>query len=134
MQVVCNLLPIVLCHHSPRQISLTFGQDPLYSDGDLFSIYAALPSTNHGSHHSYPHHPSHSSFQLIFAAVQAEPPGSHIIGSFTTVSSITSACQKAPAQPCSSYHFRDKVWNMVESKTMEILSVKNTRQIATMSR
>src|SRR5882724_10285369 len=25
----------VLCHHSPRWISLTSGQDPLYSDGNL---------------------------------------------------------------------------------------------------
>src|SRR5882724_8721098 len=31
----------VLCHHSPRQIFLTFGQDPLYSRWQPWSIYAA---------------------------------------------------------------------------------------------
>jgi len=30
--------------------------------------------------------------------------------------------KNAPAQPHSSYHFRNKVWNVVENETMEILS------------
>jgi len=38
-------------------------------------------------------------FQLIFASIQAKPPVSHIISSFSTVSSITYAHQKVLAWP-----------------------------------
>jgi len=48
----------VLCHHSPRWISLTFGQRSIIF-GWWPPIYVAPPSTNHGNHHSCPHHPSH---------------------------------------------------------------------------
>src|SRR5882724_1024390 len=50
---------VVLCHHSPRWIFLTFRQVPLYSRCQPQSIYAALPSVNPGNQHSRPHHSFH---------------------------------------------------------------------------
>ena len=68
-------------------------------------------------------HPIHLCFQLIFASIQPKPPASHIISSFATGTSITSACQEAWPDPRLPYHFGEKLWNVVESETMEILSV-----------
>jgi len=113
----------VLCHKSPRWISLAYGQYPLYSDGDLFlymqhhllwitaiiTLFLITP-------------PIHLYFWLIFASIWAEPPMGHIISSFTILSSITSAHQKTPAQSCGSYHLRDKVWDAVEARHLEIVS------------
>jgi len=53
--------PMYCCHHSPRQISLTFRQDPIYLDGDPF-ISVLLLSTNHANHHFRPRHSSHPPF------------------------------------------------------------------------
>src|SRR5882724_4279200 len=82
------------------------------------SIYVAPPSMNHADHHSHPCHSSHPPFcfWLLFTSVLAEPPANHIIGSFTTTSSITSVHQKGPAQPHSSYHFGKRPWNVVEKR------------------
>src|SRR5882724_7758221 len=54
----CTLLKhahAVLCHHSPRWISLAFGQHPLYSDGDPY--ICATTCSNHAIHHFIPDTP-----------------------------------------------------------------------------
>jgi len=61
-------------------------------------------------------------FQSIFASVQAEPPTSHFIGSFTLAPSITSACQGPWPNTAVPIISETKQWNVVESETMEILS------------
>src|SRR5882724_2633012 len=76
---------IVLCHHSPRQIFLTFKQDPLYSRWQPLSIYAAPPSVNPVNLHSWSHHSSHPLyFWPTFASFQAEPLVGHILSSSTS--------------------------------------------------
>src|SRR5882724_11230056 len=50
---------VVLCHHSPRQIFLTVGQDSLYSRCRPLSIYVAPPSVNSGILHFGPRHSFH---------------------------------------------------------------------------
>jgi len=50
----------VLCHHSPRWISLAFGQHPLYSVGNLISVLTALYKPCYSSLH--PDTPSHPPF------------------------------------------------------------------------
>ena len=88
----------VLCHHSPRQISLTFRQDPLYLVGDL-CLYMQHPFNKPWQSWlpSSSLFPSTFYFLPIFASIWAEPSASHIISSFTTASSIMSVCQKATA-------------------------------------
>jgi len=101
----------VLCHHSHRQISLTSDKIITFEcDLFLFLYMLAPPSMNHNKSSL----PSSSPlwftlyFQLIFASIQAKPPVSHIISSFSTVSSIHICTSKGPGLTCSSYHFRDR--------------------------
>src|SRR5882724_9606538 len=54
-----DLCLIVLCHHSPRQIFLTFRQDPLYSRCRPLPIYVASPLANSGNLRFRPHHSFH---------------------------------------------------------------------------
>src|SRR5882724_997343 len=58
----------VLCHHSPRQIFLTFRQDSLYLRCRPLPIYAAPPSANSGILCFGPRHSFHplTSSQICF--------------------------------------------------------------------
>jgi len=112
----------VLCHHSPRWISLTVRQDPLYSDGDL-SLYMQHAFYNHANHHSHPHHFFHPPFTSSQYLLLSKP--SHLQATSSAHSQqphLSHLCIKGPTQPHSSYHFGEKPWNVVESETMEILS------------
>ena len=114
---------VVLCHHSPRWIFLAFGQDPLYSRWRTLSIYAAPPSANPSNQHSGPCHSSHPLyFWLTFASVQAKPLAGHILSSSTSALIYHICTSKGVARPCSSYHFWEKLWNVIETETMEILN------------
>jgi len=63
-------------------------------------IYVILPSMNHAIHHFCPWHSSHPPFASSwhFLTPKLSHP-SHIIGSFVTGTSITSACQEAWHNP-----------------------------------
>src|SRR5882724_4472957 len=68
----------VLCHHSPRQIFLTFRQDSLYSRCRPLPIYVAPPLVNSGILCFGPRHSFHplTSGQICFHLSQATH-GSH---------------------------------------------------------
>src|SRR5882724_7739172 len=88
----------VLCHHSSRRISLTFGQHPLYLVGDPYICTTAL-------YRPWSSLPSPTLLTSTFASgrrlLTPEPSHpSHIIGSFVTGRTITSAHQEA--RPCGS--------------------------------
>jgi len=113
---------VVLCHHSPRQIFLTFGQDPLYSRWQPLSIYVAPPSANSGQFilQASSLLPS-TYFQPIL--LPSEPSHSQVTSSAHPHSAlIYHACtSKGVAWPCGSYHFWKKPWNVMENETMETL-------------
>src|SRR5882724_11523282 len=67
----------VLCHHSPRQISLAFGQHPLYSVSDPYICTTALYEPCYSSLPSLTLLTSTFCFQLTFAYAQAKPPKPH---------------------------------------------------------
>src|SRR5882724_5461142 len=66
--------PDVLCHHSPRWISLTFGQHSLYSVGDPYICATALYGPCYSSLPSPTLLTSTFCFQPTFAYTQAKPP------------------------------------------------------------
>jgi|SRR5882724_2864823 len=75
------------------------------------SVYmCGMTFYNPWHHHSHPHH-------CLF-------PSSFTSGQYLLLSKLNHpwATSSAPAQSCSSYHSRDKVWNVVEDEKMEILS------------
>jgi len=104
----------VLCHYSPRQIFLAFRQDPLYSKWRPLSIYIASPSCEPGNQNSWPHHspstllPADFCFCPIRATHGSHPWLIHI-------SPHHHVCHQGPAWPCSSYHFWEKLWNVMEN-------------------
>jgi len=67
-------------------------------------------------------HPILLQLPADICSVSAKPPVSHIIGSFTTASSITSACQRPWPNPEVPIILETEPWKVVESNTMEILS------------
>jgi len=79
---------------------------------------------NHANHHSCPHHSSHPPFTSGWYLLLSEL--SHLwatsLTHLQTASSKTFCASRSSAWPCGSYHFGEKPWNVVESKTMEILS------------
>ena len=114
----------VLFHNSPGWISLAFGKDPLYSDGDFFlymqhcllwtmAIITSILITTPPIH------------LLLLANICFCPswatwkPHHQLI--HNTIIYHICASKGAPVLSCGSYHSWDKVWNAVESKTKEIL-------------
>jgi len=92
-QVRKPILDSVLCHHSPRRISLTFRQHPLYLVGDPYICATTLYGP---CYYSHPQHPLHLHFASGWHLLMPEPSHpSHVIGSFVTGTAITSACQEA---------------------------------------
>src|SRR5882724_9888295 len=83
----------VLCHHSPRRISLTFGQHPLYSVSDPYICATALYRPCYHFHPRHSLHPPFASSRHLLTPKLSHP--SHIIGSFVTGTSIMSAHQEA---------------------------------------
>src|SRR5882724_13333230 len=78
----------VLCHHSPRRISLTFGQHPLYSVGDPYICATTLYGPYY---HFHPRHSLHQPFASGRHLLMPEPSHpSHVIGSFVRGTAITS--------------------------------------------
>ena len=67
----------VLCHHSPRWISLTFRQHPLYSVSDPYICATALYKPCYSSLPSPTLLISTFCFWPTFAYAQAEPPEPH---------------------------------------------------------
>src|SRR5882724_8636342 len=77
----------------PRQISLTFGQHPLYSVGDPYICATALYGP---CYHFHPRHSLHPPFASSQHLLMPEPSHlSHVIGSFVTGTAIMSARQEA---------------------------------------
>jgi len=113
----------VLCHHSPRQLSITFRQDTLYSDDDLFQymwhcLLWTMPIITLVLITPLIHLllPANICFHLSWAT--CEPHHWLIHNSFIYHLHVKGSL----AQPHGSYHFRDKPWNVVESETMEIIN------------
>jgi len=119
-----HILHIVLCYHSPGWISLAFGQDSLHLDVHSLSLYVALLPVIHNiitpilAIHLLPLLITPSCY---FASVWPEPPVDHIIGSFPQ---HHQSCMHIwlLAWSYGSYHSGDKVWDIVEGETIEILS------------
>jgi len=88
-----DAVAVVLCHHSPRQISLTFRQHPLYSVGDPYICATALYGQCYHFHTQHSLHPPFASGRHLLMPEPSHP--SHVIGSFVTGTAITSACQEA---------------------------------------
>src|SRR5882724_529540 len=88
----------VLCHHSPRWISLTVRQDPLYSDGDL-SLYMQHAFYNHANHHSHPHHFFHPPFTSSQYLLLSKPSHPQATSSAHSASPTTSAHQRPQPDP-----------------------------------
>src|SRR5882724_4110295 len=86
-------LPVVLCHHSPRRISLTFGQHPLYSVSDPYICATTLYGPCYHFHPQHSLHPPFASSRHLLTPEPSHP--SHIIGSFVTGTAIMSARQEA---------------------------------------
>src|SRR5882724_12576722 len=83
----------VLCHHSPRQISLTFGQHPLYLVSDPYICTTALYRPCYHFHPQHSLHPPFASSQHLLTPKPSHP--SHVISSFVTGTAIMSARQEA---------------------------------------
>jgi len=64
----------VLCHHSPRRISLAFGQHPLYSVGNPYICATAIHEPGYSSLLSLTLLTSTFASSWHFAHAQAEPP------------------------------------------------------------
>ena len=91
----------VLCHHSPRWISLTFGQHPLYSDGNPYICTTTLYEPCYSSLLSPTLLTSTFCFRLTFAYSRAEPPEPHHW--FICNRHIYHVCMsRSQAQPCGS--------------------------------
>src|SRR5882724_10339096 len=105
LHVSSAVMSTVLCHHSPRWIFLTFGQDPLYSRWQPLSIYAASPLATLAINTPGLLTPSiyftsgQFCFHLSRATCRSHPQLIH--------SSPHLSCLhiKGVAQPCGSYHF-----------------------------
>src|SRR5882724_13676475 len=83
----------LLCHHSPRWISLTFGQHPLYSVGDPYICTTTFYGPCYYFHPRHSLHPPFASGRHLLIPEPSHP--SHVIGSFVTGTAITSARQEA---------------------------------------
>src|SRR5882724_5492737 len=79
---------VVLCHHSPRWISLRFGQHPLYSVGDPYICATAHYGPCHHFHPRHSLHPPFASSQHLLKPEPSHP--SHVIGSVVTGTAIMS--------------------------------------------
>ena len=96
-----------------RMRFITFGWPSL-------SPYAAWPSMLHGVI-------TFSSFTLViiwFNLSWTTHGPHHQFISTRSSDILTCTCIRVSAQSCDSYHSGDKVWNVVEDETMEILSGK----------
>ena len=110
-----------MCHHSPRRISLAFRQHPLYSVGEPCICATALYEPCYSSLLSPTLLTSTFCFWLTFAYSQAEPPEPH--HRLICNRHIYHICMsRSSAQPHGSIILENKLWNVVESETMEILS------------
>src|SRR5882724_2604182 len=103
-----------IVHHSPRRISLTFEQHPLYSVGDPYICATALYGLCYHFHPQHSLHPPFASGQHLVTPEPSHP--SHVIGSFVTGTAIMSAHQEARPKSVVPPILRDKLWNMAEPR------------------
>src|SRR5882724_1652060 len=83
----------VLCHHSPRWISLTFRQHPSYSVGDPYICATALYGPCYHFHLRHSLHLPFASGQHLLIPEPSHP--SYVIGSFVTGTPSPSGQQEA---------------------------------------
>jgi len=115
---------VVLCHHSPRWISLTFGQDPLYLGWWLLSICGTAFYKPHQPITPIPRHPSHSSFTSGQYLLPSKL--SHLSATWSWLihnTLIYHICTSKDLSPsCKSYILEIRCGMWWKGKTMEILS------------